>query len=325
MKKNLLAFALAFFVLLSFNSTFVASAIDGISADDTVQPMDMLNETFIEHDYATGEETTFTYADVVDSLREIDPEYTDYSEPFHANEIVFENTIGGEIADPMTVQPGSLFNLIEDYVAPYKYTVAIDVIKSNGTIASGTGFMVSKYVMLTCAHVVWGDDVEEIKIYPFNNEVITSLEDEPYYHPRSWVVSTNYSNATSQSMKDRYDWCYMTLHEPLGEETGYYSFTSIHNSTTNLAVSVTGYPGNNTTIPNFRRYGQYMSQGTLSVLNEQRVIHTCSTLAGQSGSPVYTAGNYVVAIHTGGGDSNYGVRITATLYNLLTNKISEVG
>lgn len=325
MKKNLIALALAIFVVLSFNSMFVASAIDGISADDTVQPMDMLNETFIEHDYETGEETIFTYADVVDSLREIDPEYTDYTEPYHADEMVFENQITGEITDPMTVQPGSSFNLIEEYVAPYKYTVAIDVIKSNGVVSSGTGFMVSKYVMLTCAHVVWGDNVEEIKIYPFNNEVITSLEDEPYYHPRSWVVSTNYSNSTSQDMEDRYDWCYITLHEPLGEETGYYSFTTISDNVSNLIVNVTGYPGNNNIIPNFQRYGQYMSSGRLSVLNEQRVVHSCSTLAGQSGAPIYKVGNRVVAIHTGGGESNYGVRITTTLYNLLVNKINEVG
>jgi hypothetical protein len=35
--------------------------------------------------------------------------------------------------------------------------------------------------------------------------------------------------------------------------------------------------------------------------------------------------SFLMAIHTGGGIANYGVRITSTLYNLLVNKINEVG
>ena len=185
--------------------------------------------------------------------------------------------------------------------------------------------MVSKYVMLTCAHVVWGDDVEEIKIYPFNNEKISSLENETYYHPRTWVVSTNYTNATDSETRAHYDWCYLTLHEPLGEETGYYSFASISDTFNNVGVSLTGYPGNNTIIPEFERYAQYMIEGHASVLNTQRIIHDCDALAGHSGSPIYLPGNVVIAVYTGGNINHYGVRITATLYNLLTNRINQVG
>ncbi len=204
----------------------------------------------------------------------------------------------------------------------------IQVIKSNGTSSYGTGFMISKYVMLTCAHIIYGDNVEEIRIYPFNNEKIESLDNETYYHPKSWVFSSNYVtgvNTGNSDLKAKYDWCYLTLHEPLGEETGYYSFAPISDNTYNINVSVTGYPGNNTTIEKFQRFGQYESNGTLSVLNDYRVTHSCSTLAGQSGSPVYVPGNIVVAIHTGEGTNNYGVRITATLYNLLINKINQEG
>lgn len=314
---------MAFLVIISFNVPIIAFADDAFTSESTAQSPALLNESFIEYDYETKTETTFTYADVVNSLQKINPEYTDYTTPFSCNPYITDNIANGE--STRTIQPGSTFNLIDEYVAPYTYTMRIQVVKSNGNSSWGTGFMVSKYVMLTCAHVVWGDDVEEIKIYPYNNETITSLDNETYYHPRTWAVSSNYTNATDSATRARYDWCYLTLHQPLGEDTGYFSFATISDNVSNAPVSLTGYPGNNTQIPNFQRYAQYMSQGTLSVLNTQRVTHSCSSLAGQSGSPVYLPGNIVIAVHTGGGTNNYGVRITTVLYNLLTNKINQVG
>ena len=326
MKKHLIALTLAFVVVLSLNSTFIASAIDGIAADDTVQPMDLLNETFIEHDYETGEETTFTYADVVDSLREIDPEYTDYTEPFHADSIISDSLDYSEGSDLQTLQPGSSINLVWENEAPYSHTVRIVTTYDNGNTGHGTGFMISKYVVLTCAHLIYGDDIVEIRIYPLNDEEYPPIASgTTYYHPRSWVLSSNYTNTTDSEVKAKYDWCYLTLHDPLGEDIGYYSFTQISNLTLGLSVTLTGYPLELDGFDGFVQRAQYYSQGRLTVLNTYRVKHTCSSEGSHSGSPVFKAGNQVVAIHTGGGDVNYGVRITTTLYNLLTNKISEVG
>lgn len=324
MKKRIVSLVLAIIVALLFNCSILVSAADNrISSEANVQQVDILNESFIEYDYETKSQTTFTYADVVSSLRKVDSNYTDYTRPFNSADMpILTSSMGDSIR---TTQPGSSYNLIDEYKAPYKYTMRIEVIDSDGGRAYGTGFMVSRYVMLTCAHVVWGDDVDEIRIYPFNNKPISSLDNEPYYHPQKWVVTTNYTSATDSETKAHYDWCYLTLHDPLGATTGYYSFASISDSVSNSPVNLTGYPGNNTEIPNFQRYAQYMSEGYLSVINSQRVKHSCSALAGHSGSPVYSAGNVVVAIHTGGGISNYGVRITPTLYNLLVNRINEVG
>lgn len=313
---------MAILIAMLFVFSNIAYAIESHTSSN-----DVLNESFIEHDYETGTERVFTYADVISSLKEINPNYSNYYAPFDCiSGVLNESIINAN--GTRTIQPGSSFNLIEDYIAPYKYTTMIEVIDNNGVKSYGTGFMVSQYVMLTCAHVVWGDDVYEIKVYPYNNEVITSLDDETYYHPSSWVVTTNYTNAVSANNTElaaHYDWCYLTLSYPIGADTGYYLFSSIADNTSNISVSLTGYPGNNDVIPNFQRYAQYMSQGSLSVINDQRVTHSCSTLSGESGAPVYISGNTVVAIHTGGGIANYGVRITSTLYNLLVNKINEVG
>lgn len=317
----------------------ISSIVLPIDASDSkeleysnTQLNNMLNETFIECDYETREKTVYKYSDIVESLSNSNPDYTDFTVPcVMPNSTNIIDSVNNSKANIQSSRSETEYHKVGSYIAPFKYTMRIEVKKTDGSNSSfGTGFMISEYVMLTCAHVVWMDNVEEIKIYPFNNNPITSLDTETYYHPRSWGVSTNFSNAAETDYETRahYDWCYIILHEPLGATTGYYSYAMVSDNVTDYPVRLTGYPGNvaNNPIPNFQRFAQYWIGGTYSVLNTQRVIHNCAGLKGHSGSPLYLSGNnIVIGIYTGGETNHYGVRLTVFLYNLLTDKINQYG
>lgn len=59
--------------------------------------------------------------------------------------------------------------------------------------------------------------------------------------------------------------------------------------------------------------------GPVESLQTEKVFYKMDTYGGQSGAPVYNSSDTIVAIHTNGGSSNSGTRITPTLANYLTS------
>ena len=83
-------------------------------------------------------------------------------------------------------------------------------------------------------------------------------------------------------------------------------------------VTVRGYPGD-------KAFGtMWTMSGSIESSAPNQLCYSIDTVGGQSGSPVYTSANHVIAIHaygTGGGTAcstlNSGTRITEGLYNLI--------
>ena len=305
----------------------------------------LLDEEFILHDYETNTDSTFTYRDVVEEYRELNPEYTNPTERFiypkqEAELLLSKNAI---IQNNRSIIPGSTMYPVSDVTeAPYSGIVMILSKDSSGNNYFGTGYMVSKRVLVTCAHVVKFDGVyaSEIKIYPLldhDKTVINGVSSinnvTDYYHPYSWVTPALYDTTTGEE-RDKYDWCYLSLSVPTSSDVGYFNFGPIMDNVQYTYTKVSGYPmiSSGSTylsydmFDDYEQYNQYTSStGTSMAYNSHRIIHNCSAIGGQSGSPIYIyMSNYAIGIHTGGGLSNYGIRFYPTLENLIRNKINSL-
>lgn len=294
-------------------------------------------ETFIEIDYETREETVFTLADVL-------PDQATYSMNSMQGETY---TLGYDLPgtedsspsiSPYKIIPNRPYEQVTNVnVVPYCKTVLIVLKFSNPdggyTYTAGTGFMVGNKVLLTAGHVIrhttYDRSPEEIRVFlrydtshsSAKNAFLTATN---YYHPQSWVFSGNFYDDEGNEDYD-HDWCYMVMHEDIGNTyTGWYGIGTSADAITNKAIYVTGYPD-----VAGKQYHQYKSNGVLNSDSDYTVEHTCSTQGGHSGAPLYTESYVVWAIHNLGPPEgvtpteNYGVRITSSLYRLLINKKEE--
>lgn len=290
-------------------------------------------ETFIEIDYETREETVFTLEDVL-------PDQATYSmNPTQGETYTLGYDLPGTEDCSASVSPNAIIpnrpyeQVTNVNVVPYCKTVLIVLMfiypdgSEHHTV--GTGFMVGNKVLLTAGHVIrhtrYDKSADEIRVYlryDISQDEAKDVYDSAttHYHPQSWVFSANYYD-DSGNEDDRHDWCYMVMHEDIGNTyTGWYGIGTSGDAITNKAIYVTGYPD-----VDGKQYHQYKSNGVMNSYSEYEVTHTCSTEGGHSGAPLYSE-NYVAwGIHTAGGgiDYNWGVRITSSLYRLLVNKKEE--
>jgi V8-like Glu-specific endopeptidase len=310
----------------------------------TYAETDSNEEMFVEHIAETDEDIYFTLDDIISQnqsnsqtncVREIVLEdgtsYTLPQDPIYSSASINEEN--GDVTD--SIIPGSSYNLVSNVNnAPYCKTVliAMKFQKTDGSFiyTEGSGAMVGNKVLLTAGHVIYhiGDHLEPYEIRVFlkvNTNVTTSypektmFEKSGYYHPYSWVFSSNFKPSGDPD----YDWCYLTMSTDIGNTyTGWYGLGTTANNFSNNPINVNGYPD-----VAGKRYRQYTSSGTFSSLSDYRVSHTCSTEGGQSGGPLYSNAYVVWGVHTHGTNPpsttyNSGARITSTLYTLLINKIN---
>lgn len=330
MKKRLFSFFMTL-VVMSLFCLHPINAMDQISTDIGLDTGSLLDETYIRYNYETKTTSTFTYGDVVESLQEYYPDFTDYTQPCCTPLEIMENAS----ASPLSIFDESPITRVTNVnEAPYSGIVKIKTRLKDNYVSDGTGFVVGDYVVMTCAHVIYDTDnndwVEELKIYPFIDESVEDLSSvTDYYHPQEWVIHAAYDDVPTGDAQ--HDWCYMTLNEPIGQRTGRFPF-----STFNIALEVetsaiiTGYPLRDPLITDYRPNAQYTSQGTIKAISEYRFRHKISATDGQSGAPIYrpvyamsSVSYIVIGIYTGGKENNYGARITPSLFNLVTNKILE--
>lgn len=187
---------------------------------------------------------------------------------------------------------------------------------------TGTGFLEGYDVMATCAHNFWKADlgwVDDCRIYVRQDSGTYSETD--YHHPKQWVCASAYTS----DLNANYDWCAVTLWDDLGSSNGWFGKGWNGGQINNRSVTVSGYPYDAATVPEYKWGHQYKDYGTTTDSTDYIIRYDIDTHKGQSGSPVYDSNYIVWAIHTRAYNSelNEGNRITEWLYTILQDKYLE--
>lgn len=223
--------------------------------------------------------------------------------------------------------------------APYAGVVALYIDSTNcfnnqRLQGIATGFLVSPTVMITAAHCVVDSslaEIHEVRVYPFTHQ-----DERPDLTNNDYVTINNVqydSQFARFPNQDGLDWAIVILDEPINNA---YYFSCTYDATTtflNTVARVIGYPGGNPAITGYYELGYhlYMSMGNIVEINTLTVQHEAASLSGNSGSPIIGNGNLCCAIHTheyidfdnnyNEIYSNYGTRITTSIYNYICNAI----
>lgn len=206
-------------------------------------------------------------------------------------------------------------------VAPYcSVAVLISRFDTDGDgvvdfTARGTGFLVSKNVLVTAAHCVVPKDMSTSKLMELRiyfDVFSDSLSGYSYEHPKKWAWTQNWHDSTTGWM---YDYCVVELHNDISRPY-YFNCVSSSNIATPQTVYATGYPGD-------KQYYQMTSRGQLTESAYNYCHFNNDIMPGMSGGPLYY-GNSCFGIITYSSDTfNQGNLITPYLYNLICSKISD--
>lgn len=189
---------------------------------------------------------------------------------------------------------------------------AIVYIEFNGRYLC-SGALISDDAVLTAGHCVHKGGTSSVSDYSWGIKVSPGRNGStfPYgtcgasrlYTDRRWVESGN-PNA---------DWGVIKLNCAVGNKTGWFRFSGTSYSLTGTTATLRGYPGDKP--PGT----MWTMTGTISATQPERVFYPMDTYSGQSGSPVYNRYTSLVAVHTYGGTSNSGTRITPALATYLNS------
>lgn len=174
-----------------------------------------------------------------------------------------------------------------------------------------TGALISDDTVLTAGHCVHRGGTGSAADYSWGIRVAPGRNGsrDPYgrcgatelYTDQRWIDSAN-TNA---------DWGVIKLDCAVGNTTGWLGYTGTTGSLAGSTATVRGYPGDKP------RGTMWTMTGSVSSTQPEKVFYTMDTSGGQSGAPVYNSSASIVAIHTNGGSTNSGTRITPALARYL--------
>jgi|ERR1043166_3249445 V8-like Glu-specific endopeptidase len=203
---------------------------------------------------------------------------------------------------------------------PYRLNASLLITARDGSQWIGTGWFIADRTLITAGHCVYIKNsgvpnrdgwVKTIQVMPGRNG--TKLPYGSVTSSRFWTVK-----GWADSGDENYDYAAIIVPTDLGKTVGTIGFGSYSDAELVGAVgNVTGYPGDK---PSGTLW--YDSKGIASVTTT-KVYYDIDTAGGQSGACVYVIKNgqrIAIAVHAyGGAVTNSGTRISAPVYQNLTN------
>lgn len=278
---------------------------------DDVSYVERLNENVdvIKYEAETGE-YTLNINNSAEIMRAYEEELSIEADDFYIDATDF----GGNQAETYKIigDSDTRTRVTNVTSSPYYAIAFLLVTNQNGTITSGTGFMINDSCMATAAHVV--DGAQKVEVY-FG---VDGIDYEYKYIADSWAYCASYP--TSNSTAD--DWAVIEFTQNVASRTGHFlvGYTSYDYQLHTMNFTVCGFPGdkkvpNSNGICGNERYMYKDSSAIYSYSNEV-LSYVADTWSGQSGSPIYNSQTYTVyGIHCVGGTTcNSGKRFTPALY-----------
>ena len=246
--------------------------------------------------FAAAEDMDEEYGEVVlgdpAELSELLDEMLD-SEPYIPDDL--EKTIFGS-DDRTTIKKTSQY--------PYSAIAYLKVKAKCGCNWTGSGFMVSKYGMLTAAHCLvckehnqWVDKMTAYFGYRSSKNYTYRYKDKFTY----WYGTNPYSTGRYDSLND---YAYLKLNKNVAKKVGAFGIRYASSAPDGQYFNVAGY-----------RDGKLKTvNGRVSVYSNLLFKHNLDTEPGNSGGPVFDNDYYAVGINVSeSASANYAHRITADM------------
>ena len=191
----------------------------------------------------------------------------------------------------------------------------------------GTAVMISKYLALTCGHVVNGPETN----HPSSITFIPGEDggDEPF--GRINVVKVIPTPQWAAYAADGYDIAILVLDSPIGDSTGWFQIAVQPDAFfANASLTTAGYPTDMGTLYPYTVSGRsYGMDGNI-------IVHDLDSEPGQSGSPVWYGGNdetarlvgllegtYITSSPFGSGQEGIAARIDSTTANWIEQQLAN--
>ncbi len=203
-------------------------------------------------------------------------------------------------------------------VHPFSTICYIETKFSDGSVTYGTAVMIYKNLAITAGHCVYSPDKgapESVKVWPGRKEKESLFG---YVNVLDILLNQTYIDYANSNE----DWALLTLSGNIGDACGWsgIAFSDDYSYFANgEKVRVTGYP----TEKGIRQYTGY---GDVIGASDIFLAYEVDTTGGQSGSPVYDKGGYVIGIHIAEGaydgrPANICSNITRNRFNTFVEKM----
>ena len=215
----------------------------------------------------------------------------------------------------------------EDY--PWRCICALRMTDQQGQGWIGTGWLVSPRLLVTAGHCVYAHDpvstnggawMRSIEVVPGRNG-----DEQPF--GSVWAQSIRSVRGWTRDKEAEFDYGAILLPEDarLGERLGWLGYANREDDyIEGRTLNISGYPGD------LDPYGfQWWHAQAIETVGERTLRYEIDTFGGQSGAPVWERTSeghrYGLGIHNYGlTSSNQATRITASVYQSITNWIAEV-